>query len=57
MPSLSSDRSGTSWGKFWEKNRVPKGVGVGQGSSPMAAEVYSELPANKTLPIKENWAF
>lgn len=28
---------------------------MGRGNSPMTAEVCSELPPGKTLPVKEKW--
>ena len=54
--TLSSDRWEISWESYGRK-RVSKRVGVREGSFPMAVELCSELPANKILPVKENWTF
>lgn len=42
---------GGAWGR--EKESISEGVGVGWGKSLMAAEVCSEPPPKKKVPIKE----
>lgn len=51
--TLSSDRSEISWESFGRSDAL-RGLEWELDSFPMAAKLCTELPSNKTLPVKEN---